>query len=177
MRFFWFDSDSRNSRWSIARLKEYLRKKRGHSRLLFKKAELLEHQVSLNRHLACTLRCVYTPSAFPTTTTKKPTGTNFAGIATSSPCFLPASDSEWPQHLAQTTAGTNISLSCFSDGSCCYRFPYVYVLRTLTWDPCRRKENTDGTAPGGGGGGGKCLALLGFKELVMEESTCSTARA
>ena len=50
-----------------------------------------------------------------------------------------------------------------------YRFPYVYVLRTLTWDPCGRKENTDGTAPAFG----KCLALLGFKELVMEESTGS----
>ena len=50
-----------------------------------------------------------------------------------------------------------------------YRFPYVYVIRTLTWDPCGRKENTDGTAPAFG----KCLALLGFKELVMEEYTDS----
>ena len=31
----------------------------------------------------------------------------------------------------------------------------------------RRKENTDGTAPTLG----KCLAFLGFKQLVMEEST------
>ena len=30
-----------------------------------------------------------------------------------------------------------------------------------------RKENTDGTAPTFG----KCLAFLGFKQLVMEEST------
>ena len=48
-----------------------LEKKRGHSRLLFKKAEPLERQVSLSRHLAYTLRCVYTPSAFPSATWNK----------------------------------------------------------------------------------------------------------
>ena len=51
-----------------------------------------------------------------------------------------------------------------------YRFPYVSVLRTLTWDLCSAGEksmvNTDGTAPAFG----KCLA---FKELVMAEPTGS----
>ena len=113
-----FDLDSRNSSWSISRLKKVLEKKRGHSRLLFKKVELLERQVSLNRHLAYTLRCVTSehPRCFSKcnlkqTTTKKLPGTNFACIATSSPCFLPASNDEWPQHFAQTTAGANTSLS------------------------------------------------------------------
>ena len=59
-----FDLDSRNSSWSIASLKVYLRKKIGHSRLLVKKAELLERQVPLNRHLAYTLQYVYTPVLF-----------------------------------------------------------------------------------------------------------------
>ena len=48
--------DSWNSSWIIARLKEYLKRKRGYSRLPFKKAELLERQVSLNLHLTYTLR-------------------------------------------------------------------------------------------------------------------------
>ena len=113
-----FDLDSRNSSWSIARLKEYLRKKENtvvcwSRKPSFLNAEYLSSQC--NGHLAYrTLRCVYTPVLFqvqPETKKKKPPGTNFACIATSSPCFLPASDSEWPQHLAQTTEGANISLS------------------------------------------------------------------
>ena len=72
-------------------------------------------------------------------------------VASSSPCFLPASDSmdsEWPCHLAQRRRR----------GQC------VYVLRTLIWEACGRKENTDRTAPAFG----KCPAFLGFKELVMD---------
>ena len=38
----------------------------------------------------------------------------------------------------------------------------VYVLHTLTWETCGRKENTDRTAPAFG----KYLAFLGFKVLA-----------
>ena len=44
---------------------------------------------------------VYKPGALPSATwkkQKKPPGTNFACVVTSSPRFLPASDSEWPHH-------------------------------------------------------------------------------
>ena len=153
-----FDLDSRNSSWSIARLKENLRKKEDtvvccSRKPSFLNAKYLSIVISHTHCVACAPRC------FPSGTwnkkkKKKPPGKNFACIATSSPCFLPASDSEWPQDLAQTTVGANRSLSL--------------RLRTLTWDRGGRKENTDGTAPAFG----KCLALLGFKELVMEESTC-----
>ena len=102
--------------------------------MLFKKAEPLERQVSLSRHLAYTLRCVYTPGAFPSQPEKKKKspGTNFACIATSSPSFLPASDSEWPQHLAQTTSGANISLSLHLRASYSHLGP-MRVKRKHLW--------------------------------------------
>ena len=57
------DLDFRNSSWSIVGLKEDMRRKRGHIQLLFKKAELLERQVSLNGYLAYTLHVH--PGALP----------------------------------------------------------------------------------------------------------------
>ena len=136
---------------SIARLKEYLRRKRGHSRLLlpFKKAELPERQVSLNCHLAYTHTHTHTHTHTPCTPQVlffvQPeksllAGTNFVCVATSSPCYLPAFKSEWRHHLAQTPKD--------DDGGKHHAFSQcVYVLRTLTWETCGRKENTDGTAP------------------------------
>ena len=63
------------------------------------KAELPERQVSLNCHLAYTLHVH--PVLFQVQPEKKkPPGTNFTCVATSSPCFLPASKSEWRHHLA-----------------------------------------------------------------------------
>ena len=94
--------------------------KRRHSRLLFKKAELLERQVSLNSHLAYTLRCVYTPGAFPNATwNKKKKKKKKSLLAQTSPALqpLPLAFCQLPIvsglsiNLAQTTAGTNISLS------------------------------------------------------------------
>ena len=58
--------------------------------------------------------CVYKPGALPQCNLKKqkPPGTNFTCVATSSPRFLPASDSEWPHHLSQRRRrGANIALS------------------------------------------------------------------
>ena len=86
--------------------------------MLFKKAEPLERHASISQsssriHTALRLhpRCFSKCNMKQKKKKKKPPGTNFACIATSSPSFLPASNSEWPQHLAQTTAGANISLS------------------------------------------------------------------
>ena len=151
------DLDSWNSSWSIACLKEYLRRKWGHRRLAFKNADLPERQASQSlpgiHHVdtACA-----PPVLFPSATwKKKPPGTNFACVATSSPCFLPASKIEWRHHLAQTPEDDG--------GGKHHAFSQcVYVLRTLTWETCGRKKNTDGSAPAFG----KCLAFLGFKELA-----------
>ena len=71
-----FDLNSRNSSWSIACLKEYLRKKRGLTVVCCsrKPSFLNAKHLSLNRHLAYTLRCVYTPMFFqvqPETKKKK----------------------------------------------------------------------------------------------------------
>ena len=86
---------------------------------------------------------------------KKPPDTNFA--CTSSPCFPPASDSEWPHHLAQTTVGANITLSL--NASTCFGL-------SLGRHAMRAKENTDGTAPPFG----KCLTFLGFKSWWWKSS-------
>ena len=153
------DLDSWNSSWSIARLKEYLRRKRGHSRLPFKKAELPERQVSINHHLVYTLRVQSRcRSSKCKLKKKKPPGTNFACDATSSPCFQPASKSEWRRrhHLAQLASKDDGGGKHHAFSQC------VYVLRTLTWETCGRKENTGGTAPAFG----KYLAFLGFKVLA-----------
>ena len=158
-----FDLDSRNSSWSIARLKEYLRKKKKDTavccsrKLSFLNAKYLSIVIlhHLTHCVACTPR--YFSKCNLKQTKKNPPGTNFAYIATSSPAFcqLPIVSglSIWPRRRRGQT----------------YRFPNVCELRTLTWDPWGRKENTDGTAPALG----KCLALHGLKELVMEESTGS----
>ena len=109
-----------------------LEEKRGHSRLLLKKAEPLERQVSLSRHLTYTLRCVYIPGAFPSATWNQQ---KKSLLAQTSPalqplplpfCQLPivSGHSNWPRRRRGET----------------YRFPFVYVLRTLTWDPVRLKR-------------------------------------
>ena len=113
-----FNLDSRNSSWSIARPKEYLRKKEDTVVCCSRKPSLLNAKylsvvISHTHCVACTPPVLFQvqPETKKKKKKKKPPGTNFACIATSSPSFLPASDSEWPQHLAQTTAGANISLS------------------------------------------------------------------
>ena len=138
--------DSWNSSWIIARLKEYLKRKRGYSRLPFKKAELLERQVSLNLHLAYTLRVqTRCSSKCNLKKQKKPPGTNFACVVTSSPRFLPASDSEWPDHLSQRRWRGQTS-----------RFLSMRLRASYSHlgDIGGRKENTDidGTAPAFGKG-------------------------
>ena len=108
-----FDLDYRNSSWSIARLKEYLRKKEDTVVCCSRKPSLLNAKylsvvISHTHCVACTppvLFQVQPETKKKKKKKKKPPGTNFACIATSSTSFLPASDSEWPQHLAQTTAG------------------------------------------------------------------------
>ena len=104
--------------------------------------------------------CMYKPGALPQCNLKKqkPPGTNFTCVATSSPRFLPASDSEWPHHLSQRRRRGQTS-----------RFLSMRLRASYSHlgDIGGRKENTDGTAPAFG----KCLAFLGFKQLVMEEST------
>ena len=60
--------------------------KRGHSRLLFKKAELLERQISLNRHLAYKRLRVH-PGAFPSATWNKQTKKSL--LAQTSPALQP----------------------------------------------------------------------------------------
>ena len=175
-----FDLDSRNSSWSIARLKEYLRKKEDrHSRLLFKKAEPLERQVSLNHHLAYTLRCVYIdhPRCFSKCnlkqTKKKPPGTNLACIATSSPSFLPASDSEWPQHLAQTTTGANISLSLRLRASYSHLGP-MRVKRKYRWHcTCFRKVSSLTRFQRTGDGRVHRLSGTSMKAKFFAGRTCS----
>ena len=145
-----------NWSWSIARLKEYLRRKRGHSRLLFKKAEFLNAKylsiVTWHTH------CVYNPGALPSATWKKSllAQTSPALQPLPSPCFLPASESEC-HHLVQTPkddgGGKHHAFS---------QWVSVFRDRTLTWETYRPKKNTNGTVPAFG----KCLAFLGFKELV-----------
>ena len=69
---FWFGLSKLKLALEHRSSERVLEKKRGHSRLLFKKAEPLERQlVALSRHLAYTLRCVYTPGAFPSATWNK----------------------------------------------------------------------------------------------------------
>ena len=111
-----FDLDSRSSSWSIARLKEYLRKKEDTVVCCSRKpslwnAKYLSVVISHTHCVACTPPVLFQVQPETNNNKKKPPGTNFACITTSSPSFLPASVSEWPQHLAQTTAGANISLS------------------------------------------------------------------
>ena len=101
-------------------------------------------------------QCVYKPSALPSAN-KKPPGRNFASIGTSSPRFLPASDSEWPHHLSQRRRRGQTS-----------RFLSMRLRASYSHlgDIGGRKENTDGTAPAFG----KCpvAAFIGFKQLVMD---------
>ena len=78
--------------------------------------------------------CVYKSGALPSANWKneKPSGTYFACVGTSSPRFLPASDSEWPHHLSQRwRRGQNRAFS-----QC------VYVLRTLTWETSADEKKT-----------------------------------
>ena len=134
---------SRNSSWSIARLKECLRRKRGRSRLPFKKAELLERQVSPNRHLAYTLRVHPRCSSKSRCNLKKK---KKSLLAQTSPGFqpLPLPFCQLPIVIGliiwpKTTAGANITLSV--NASTCF------VLSLAVGDiMMRAKENTDGTA-------------------------------
>ena len=127
------------SSWSIACLKEYLRKKEDtvvccSRKPSFLNAKYLSIVISHTHCVARTPRCfskrnLKQQQQQQQQQKKKPPGTNFACIATSSPCFLPASDSEclstWPRRRRGQT----------------HRFPFVYVLRTLTWVPSGRKKN------------------------------------
>ena len=139
-----FDLDFRNSSWSIARLKDYLRYKEDtvvccSRKPSFLHAKCLSIVISHTHCVACTPPVLFQVPRPETTTKKKPPGTNFACIATSSPCFLPASDSEWPKHLAQTTAGANISLSLRLRASYSHLGP-VRVKRKHRWHcTCFRK--------------------------------------
>ena len=104
--------------------------------------------------------CVYKPGALPSATWKTKAscpspGTNFACVGTSSPRFLPASDSEWLHHLSQRRRRGQTS-RCLSMR---LRASYSYLGNIGG-----RNENTDGTAPAFG----KCPAFPGFKQLVMD---------
>ena len=155
------DLDSWNSSWSISLVwKSTWEEKEDTVDCRSRKPSFLnaEYLSIITSHT----HCVYTPpppppGALPSATwkKKKPPGTNFACVATSFPCFLPASKSEWRHHLAQTPKDDGGGKHhAFSQS--------VYVLRTLTWETCEQKEKTDGTARAFW----KCLAFLGFKELA-----------
>ena len=151
--------DCSNSSWSIARLKAYLRKKEDTVVCWLRKPSFLNARY-LSIVISHTHCVTCTPGAFPSAETNKQKSL----LTQTSPAFQPlpiafchvpivSGLSIWPRRRRRQT----------------YRFPYLNMLRTLIWDPCGRKENTDGTAPASG----KCLALIGFKEPVVEESTGS----
>ena len=152
--------DFRNSSWSIARLKNYLKRKRGYSRLPFKKPELLERQVSLNRHLAYILRVQTLCQVFQVQPEK-----NKSLLAQTSPALQPL-----PLAFSQLPIVSDLIICPKGDGvGQTSRFLSMRLRASYSrfGEIGGRKENTDGIAPTFG----KCLALLGFKQLLMEEST------
>ena len=111
-----FALDSRNSSWSIARLKEYLRKKEDtvvccSRKPSFLNAQYLSIVISHTHCVAGTPPVLFQMQPEAKKKKKKASWYKLRLHCNLFPCFLPASDSEWPQHLAQTTAGTNVSLS------------------------------------------------------------------
>ena len=165
-----FDLDSRNSSWSIARLKEYLRKKRGHSRLLFKKAELLERQVSqaLSRHLAYIVHTalrVHPRCLSKCNLKKKKKKKKKSFLAQTSPALQPL-----PLAFCQLPIMSGLIILPRRRRGQTHRFPSLRLRASYSHlGPMRakRKHRWHCTCFR------KCLALLGFKELVVEESTGS----
>ena len=119
-------------------------------------------QVSPNRHLAYTTAC--TPKVlFRVQPQKKEASWHrlpkFACFPTSSPCCLPASDSTFPQYLAQRR---RVRRGQTSLNACTC---FVLSLGTYAGEketPMALHLLSE-----------KSLAFHGFKDLVMEESTCS----
>ena len=105
-------------------------------------------QSSPRIHTACTNPVLFQVQPEET---KKPPGTNFACVGTSSPRFLPASDSEWPHHLSQRRrwGRTSRFLSMRIRAS----YSYLGDIGGHRWHcTCFWK----------------CSAFLGFKQLAMD---------
>ena len=121
--------NSRNSSWSIACLKEYLRKKRGLTVVCCsrKPSFLNAKHLSLNRHLAYTLRCVYTPMFFqvqPETKKKKKKKKKKEKkslLEQTSPALQPL-----PLAFCQLPIMSGFSIWPRRRRGQTYRFPYVY---------------------------------------------------
>ena len=126
----------------------------------FKKAELLERQVSLNRHLAYTLRVQTRCSSKCNLKNKKPPA---RVLAQTSPALEPL-----PLAFCQLPIVSDFIICPKDDGGGKHRAASrcVYVLQSYSHlgDIGGRNENTDGSAPAFG----KCPAFLGFKQLVMD---------
>ena len=72
----------------------------------------------------------------PETKKEKPPGTNFACIAISFPCFLPDSDSEWPQHVT-------ISDPLYAETHQCFLAKSILELKTREkQENCRDFKST-----------------------------------